>query len=267
MILRMEDLDHPKVKPGTAEAAYADLRWMGLDWDEGPDVGGPHAVYVQTQRREHFAQAFDQLRAAGRIYPCVCSRQDIINAQSAPHDGEELHYPGTCRDRAADADTEAASARQPAWRFRVSDDAISTFDDIFCGPQQSRLADWSGDFVIARGRHEPAYQLAVVVDDAAMGITEVVRADDLLATTHRQLALYDALGLTPPAFCHVPLVVGPDGRRLAKRRHSRVHRARRRHTAGPTDRVAGVDAGPGRPRRRVVRARVAGALGFFARAA
>ncbi|MGE0431985.1 MAG: tRNA glutamyl-Q(34) synthetase GluQRS [Planctomycetota bacterium] len=238
MILRMEDLDHPKVKPGTAAAVYDDLRWMGLDWDVGADTDP--AEYVQSQRRAHYRRAFDTLRAAGRIYPCTCSRQDIVAAQSAPHDGEELHYPGTCRDRWPDAAAaQDATGKPPAWRFRVDDEAVSVFDDAVCGPQCSRLTEWSGDFVVARGPDDPAYQLAVVVDDAAMQVSEVVRADDLLATTHRQLALYDALALQPPgSWCHVPLVVGPDGRRLAKR-HGDTRVCTIRDAGTPPERLIG----------------------------
>lgn len=237
MLMRMEDLDHPRVKPETVRQAYDDLRWLGLDWDE-PEPGSAEDVslgaYVQSQRLTFYREAFGRLREEGWVYPCFCTRKDIENAQSAPHAGEEMRYPGTCRSREELSTEDRAEAKIPAWRFRVSDEADGTspeteFVDGFVGRHTSRISEWSGDFVIGRGEDAPSYQLAVVVDDAAMGITEVVRADDLLLSTHRQLWLYKAMGLTPPSFLHVPLVVGPDGRRLAKRhgdtRISEIRRA------------------------------------------
>ena len=221
VVLRMEDLDHPKVKPGTAQDALDDLHWLGLDWDEGPDTGGPHAPYVQTSRRALYRQALQQLHAQKIVYPCICSRRDVEAGQSAPQSGEDgLAYDGTCRGRFASYAAACAALppeRLPAWRFQVPAEAVTTFDDGFHGPQQQQVAETVGDFVIARDPDGAGYMLAVVVDDAAMGITEVVRGDDLLAATHRQLLLYRALGLTPPRFIHVPLVVSPEGRRLAKR--------------------------------------------------
>lgn len=220
IVMRIEDLDHPKVKPGAAAQIIEDLRWMGLDWDEGPDVGGPHAPYVQTQRIERYAAALDALLAQGLAYPCICSRRDVEAGQSAPHASEDgLFYPGTCRGRFAsyaEAQEAAGEGRLPAWRFRVPE-GESRYDDVLCGPQAQRVSEEIGDFVIARHPRGAGYMLAVVVDDAEMGVTEIVRGDDLLPATHRQLLLYSALGLEPPRFLHVPLVVGPDGRRLAKR--------------------------------------------------
>ncbi len=221
VVLRMEDLDHPKVKPGTAQAALDDLRWLGLDWDEGPDVGGPRAPYVQTARRPLYRAALERLREQGLVYPCVCSRRDVEAGQSAPQAGEDgLAYDGACRGRFTGYAAAAAAlppGRLPAWRFRVSGADETVFDDGFAGVQRQRVGETTGDFVIARDPDGAGYMLAVVVDDAAMGITEVVRGDDLLAATHRQLLLYRALALAPPRFLHVPLVVSPDGRRLAKR--------------------------------------------------
>jgi glutamyl-tRNA synthetase len=221
LLLRMEDLDHPKVKPGTAQAALDDLRWLGLDWDEGPDCGGPCAPYVQSQRLDLYAAALARLQSAGLVYPCVCSRQDVEAGQSAPHAGEEgPRYEGACRSRFADfaaAQGALPAGRLPAWRFRVSDGAETFFEDGFHGPQRQRVDLDRGDFVLARHAQGAGYTLAVVVDDAAMGVSEVLRGDDLLPATHRQLLVYAALGLTPPRFVHVPLVVAPDGRRLAKR--------------------------------------------------
>ncbi len=220
IVMRMEDLDHPKVKPGTAEQALADLCWLGLDWDEGPDCGGPHASYVQSERIAYYRKALCQLADARMVYPCTCSRSDVESAQSAPHVGDDgPRYPGTCRDRYSSFEAARAALlddRIPAWRFRVSDECVR-FVDGFHGPQDQHVHEVVGDFVIARHKDGAGYMLAVVVDDAAMGITEVLRGDDLLSTTHRQILLYQALGLTCPQFIHVPLVVSPDGRRLAKR--------------------------------------------------
>ena len=220
LLLRMEDLDHPKNKPGAAGAALDDLRWLGLDWDEGPDLGGPYAPYTQTQRRTHYAGALQTLRARGLAYPCVCSRRDVEAGQSAPHAEDGLFYPGHCRGRFADYETARRAlppGRLPAWRFRVPEGETVRFEDGFHGPCTQQVAALSGDFVLARDPDGAGYMLAVVVDDAAMGVTEVVRGDDLLPATPRQLLLYRALGLVPPAFIHVPLVVSEEGRRLAKR--------------------------------------------------
>jgi glutamyl-tRNA synthetase len=220
LLLRMEDLDHPKNKPGAAADALDDLRWLGLDWDEGPDLGGPYAPYTQTQRRTHYAGALQTLRARGLAYPCVCSRRDVEAGQSAPHAEDGLFYPGHCRGRFADYETARRAlppGRLPAWRFRVPEGETVRFEDGFHGPCTQQVAALSGDFVLARDPDGAGYMLAVVVDDAAMGVTEVVRGDDLLPATPRQLLLYRALGLVPPAFIHVPLVVSEEGRRLAKR--------------------------------------------------
>ena len=219
LVLRMEDLDHPKNKPGAASAALEDLRWLGFDWDEGPDVGGPCAPYVQTERRGLYAAALQKLVASGRVYPCICARRDVEAGQSAPHIGETPFYNGTCRGRFASyaEAREATGGRLPAWRFRVEPGEAAEFDDAFCGYVAQDVSTFCGDFVLARDEFGAGYMLAVVVDDAAMGITEVVRADDLLETTPRQLLVYRALGLEQPAFLHVPLVRGADGFRLAKR--------------------------------------------------
>lgn len=252
LLLRLEDLDHPRVKPDRVGQVYEDLRWLGLDWDEGPPASTPlrggAAGYVQSERAAFYREAFEKLRAEGLVYPCYCTRADVEAAQSAPHEGEELRYPGTCRPRAdAIPQSPRAAARPAAWRF-LTGDGESVFIDAFYGKQSGRLCDWSGDFVIGKSAvsygPEPAeefaaaYQLAVVADDHAMGVTEVVRAEDLLASTHRQLALYAALGWQAPEFLHAPLVVGADGKRLAKR-HGDTRLAALRAAGTPPQRVVG----------------------------
>ncbi len=206
VVLRVEDIDVWRNKPGAKEQLAADLRWLGLDWDGEP--------VVQSERLADHAAALDRLKQLELVYPCTCTRADIQSAASAPHlDHEGPTYPGTCAHRRA---ADAASLTVPyAWRFRVTD--TPAFTDLYAGPQHLDLTQAGGDFVVWRSADVPAYQLAVVTDDAAGGVTEVVRGDDLLTSTPRQLLLYRALGLTPPDFVHVPLVVGPDGRRLAKR--------------------------------------------------
>jgi glutamyl-tRNA synthetase len=207
VVLRIEDIDSPRIKPGAAAEALADLHWLGLDWDSGP--------IVQTERLTHYESALDRLKSRNLVYPCTCTRSDVEQAASAPHaDNAEVVYPGTCSHRSA-GDSIDLAGRPFAWRFRVG--AVPMFTDLFCGPIQLTRDDIGGDFVVWKSQGGPAYQLAVVVDDADNGVTVVVRGDDLVSSTPRQLLLYRALGLTPPTFAQVPLVVGPDGRRLAKR--------------------------------------------------
>jgi glutamyl-tRNA synthetase len=209
VLLRVEDIDSPRVKPGAAAQALADLRWLGLDWDGDP--------VVQTARLPLYEAALDQLRRLDLVYPCTCSRSDVSAAASAPHaEHDGPTYPGTCAGRTpADAPVLAAAGVPFAWRFRVADSPA--FVDRFRGPTSLDLRGVGGDFVVWKAAGTPAYQLAVVTDDAAQGVTEVVRGDDLVPSTPRQLLLYRALGREPPAFTHLPLVVGEDGRRLAKR--------------------------------------------------
>ncbi|XZE55654.1 tRNA glutamyl-Q(34) synthetase GluQRS [Planctomycetaceae bacterium SH139] len=215
VILRIEDIDSPRVKPWATQQAIDDLHWLGLDWDEGPDIGGPSTPYLQTERVKSYDTALRQLIDADLVYPCVCSRTDIAAAASAPHAGEEGPlYPGTCA--AWQAGHPLPPADQFCWRFRSSAETFE-FIDLLRGPQTLSPARQLGDFPVTRKGGQAAYQLAVVVDDAAMEVTQVVRGDDLLLSTFRQLELYRALGLPAPEFAHVPLVVGPDGRRLAKR--------------------------------------------------
>lgn len=202
--LRIEDIDSPRIKPDAREQALDDLRWLGLDWDGEP--------VVQTARLVHYEAALEELKRRELVYPCVCSRTDIANAASAPHaEHEGPVYPGTCAGRTARDVPDGPFA----WRFRVSESP--RFHDLVRGEVAIDLGQVGGDFVVWKNTGTPAYQLAVVVDDAAMGITHVVRGDDLLPSTPRQILLFRALGLPVPEFAHVPLVVGEDGRRLAKR--------------------------------------------------
>ncbi|HYV40137.1 MAG TPA: tRNA glutamyl-Q(34) synthetase GluQRS [Gemmataceae bacterium] len=208
LILRIEDIDSPRVKAGAAEQACDDLSWLGLDWDEGP--------IVQTQRLSLYEEALTRLQRLERVYSCTCTRTDIERAASAPHaENEGPAYPGTCAGRRV-ADAASLRDRPFAWRLRARPGACQ-FDDLYRGATTVDPATCGGDFVVWKSAGTPAYQLAVVVDDAANGVTEVIRGDDLIPSTPRQLQLYDTLGLTPPRFGHVPLVVGSDGRRLAKR--------------------------------------------------
>jgi glutamyl-tRNA synthetase len=217
-VMRVEDLDGPRVRPGVEGRILEELRWLGLDWDEGPDVGGPVGPYRQSERLDRYAEALERLRAAGLAYPCFCSRAEVAAAAQAPHGpGDEgPRYPGTCSALGPDELRRRSAERRPAWRLRVPPGEVA-FEDGVHGLQVRDVAAETGDFVVARADGVPAYQLAVVVDDAAMGVTEVVRGDDLLASTARQLLLYRALGLSAPRFAHVPLVNGEDGTRLAKR--------------------------------------------------
>ncbi len=202
--LRIEDIDSPRIKLGAAEQALDDLRWLGLDWDGAP--------MVQRPRQATYRQALDTLRQQELVYPCTCTRGDIAAAASAPHvENEGPVYPGTCSHRSAQDVLDVPHA----WRFRVTQSPA--YVDLVRGPTQIDLKQNGGDFVVWKNDDTPAYQLAVVVDDAAQGISQVIRGDDLVPSTPRQLLLFEALGYKPPEYGHVPLVVGEDGRRLAKR--------------------------------------------------
>jgi glutamyl-tRNA synthetase len=219
--MRVEDLDGPRVRPGVEARILEELRWLGLDWDEGPGPGGPFAPYRQSERLARYAAALEALREAGRVYPCFCSRAEIAAASHAPHAGEEgPRYPGTCRDLAPEEVERRSRDRRPAWRLRVEPGAVAFRDGVH-GPCAFDVAAAVGDFVVMRADGVPAYQLACALDDVAMEVTDVVRGDDLLPSTARQLLVLRALGLGEPRYAHVPLVVGEDGARLAKRHGAR----------------------------------------------
>lgn len=231
LIFRNEDLDAQRCRPEFVAAMYEDLRWLGITWQEGPDVdldgGGPFAPYSQSERREFYLQAWRELRDGGFIYPCTCSRKDVAQAAAAPHESQagearagefqddEPIYSGRCRSR-----TDGSKYDSPKgvnWRFRVPDGEAIEFIDLNLGPQSFTAGRDFGDFLVWRRDDVPAYQLAVVVDDAAMQITEVVRGADLLKSTARQILLYRALNLPIPDFYHCELVRDEAGVRLAKR--------------------------------------------------
>jgi glutamyl-tRNA synthetase len=232
LILRNDDLDGPRCRPVFVSAKFEDMHWFGLRWSEGPDIGGPHAPYAQSRRLSLYATAFEKLRRRGLIYPCACSRQDVLRALSAPHLGdEEPIYPGTCRPPTRSVST--AHRYAVNWRFRVPAGETLTFTDGALGPYTEVAGRDFGDFLIWRKDDLPSYQLACTVDDADMQITEVVRGADLLTSTCRQLLLYRALELKTPAFHHCPLLTDAAGARLAKRDHATSLRLLRASGATP----------------------------------
>jgi glutamyl/glutaminyl-tRNA synthetase len=231
--MRMEDLDPDRSRAEYSAAALEDLRWLGIDWHEGPDVGGPYAPYVQSQRHDVYLAAFKKLRQGGFLYPCRCSRKDLAAALSAPHESagavqdpldDEPVYPGTCRPSQSEPlrtstshEIGAENATGMNWRFRVPDGETIHFNDLNLGPQRYVAGVDFGDFVVWRRDGVPSYQLACVADDAAMRITEVVRGADLLKSTARQILLNRALGFRDPAWYHCGLITDQNGVRLAKR--------------------------------------------------
>jgi len=250
LIFRNEDLDPQRCRPEFVQAMIEDLRWLGIEWVEGPDCGGPEGPYTQSERRGHYLQAWRKLRELGMIYPCTCSRKDVAQAAGAPNDlDDEPVYPGRCRPQGRQrscaphgrvedpapheicgdsrlgcpAKAEPSGTFDPAgvnWRFRVPDGEEICFTDLHLGVQRMIAGRDFGDFIVWRRDDVPAYQLAVVVDDAAMSITEVVRGADLLKSTARQLLLFRALGLAAPDYFHCDLVRDESGVRLAKRHDS-----------------------------------------------
>lgn len=241
-ILRIEDIDAPRTVAGGEERLIDDLRWLGLDWDEGPDVGGPAGPYRQSERGGIYQAALDQLERAGLTYLCTCSRKDLqryaagahtgvqsgahaatlapaphheTSEASAPHGNEGTAYPGVCRD--ADPALQRAYSLGAAVRFRIDAGPLIEFTDEIAGPQRFDLRALSGDFVIRRRDGLWAYQLACAVDDALMGVTHVLRGQDLITSAPRQIALIRALGLREPGYAHAPLVLDAAGRRMCKR--------------------------------------------------
>jgi len=217
-VLRIEDLDQPRVRPGASQRMLSDLRWLGLDWDEGPDIGGPYTPYTQSQRQEIYRSCLQRLVDNGLIYPCYCSRAEIARAASAPQEDEGPRYPGTCRHLTQEQRRKhEANNRRPSLRFRVDDERIVSFTDVLAGPVEQHVQRALGDFIVCRSDGIFAYQFAVVVDDALMHINQVVRGADLLQSTPRQVLLYEALGFPLPTFAHVPLLLDEHGKRFSKR--------------------------------------------------
>ena len=221
LILRNEDLDSTRFRLDFVGSMLEDLHWLGFHWEEGPDIGGPFGPYNQSERRAFYRTALESLYAAGLIFPCTRSRRDVLDAARAPHEaGRELDeplYPPQFRPAPEAPLPPLGDAISVNWRLRVPDGETLRFDDGHFGPQQAVVGRDFGDFLVWRKDDTPSYQLACVVDDAAMGITEVVRGADLVLSTFRQILLYRALGYTPPAFYHCPLMVDEKGVRLAKR--------------------------------------------------
>ena len=272
LVLRNEDLDPHRSRSDFAVAMLEDLRWLGIRWQEGPDfgsdlspgAGGPFAPYSQSQRRDHYLAAWRQLLAAGCLYPCVCSRRELARIAEAPHESaphesgpaeptsarfeadETPMYPGTCRPAPgtpAFSQPPLTGCDSPAgvnWRFRVPDGEAIQFHDQHFGPQRFVAGQDFGDFPVWRRDDVPAYQLAVVADDHAMRITEVVRGADLLPSTARQLLIYRALGWDPPQWYHCPLVLDEHGERLAKRHDALSIRALREQGKRPEDLIGGL---------------------------
>jgi glutamyl/glutaminyl-tRNA synthetase len=265
--MRMEDLDRDRSRAEYAAAALEDLRWLGMDWDEGPDVGGAFGPYAQSERGDVYLAAWMRLREGGFIYPCRCSRKDLAAAASAPHEAagrepdpeDEPIYPGTCRpSRTGEGVFEISNemADGPSglnWRFRVQNGESLDFVDGNLGPRQYEAGVDFGDFLVWRrdgapvpprtglrpwGGGAPSYQLACVADDAAMRITEVVRGADLLKSTARQMLLNRALGFADPKWFHCDLSVDEQGRRLAKRHDALSIRELRRTGISPGDILA-----------------------------
>jgi glutamyl-tRNA synthetase len=198
-----------------------DLRWLGLDWDEGPDIGGPYAPYTQSERQDIYTHYLQLLADKGLVYPCYCSRAEIARAASAPHGDEGPRYPGTCRYLTqAQRKEHEDNHRRPSLRFQVDDERIVSFTDQLVGSTEQQVQQAIGDFIICRSDGIFAYQFAVVVDDALMRINQVVRGADLLQSTARQILLYEALGFPVPTFAHVPLLLDEHGKRFSKRIHS-----------------------------------------------
>jgi glutamyl-tRNA synthetase len=252
LVFRNEDLDPQRSRPEFAHAMFEDLRWLDIHWQEGPDVGGPFGPYEQSRRREHYLQTWKALLERGFLYPCTCSRRELSRIAEAPHEGGALRfeadegplYPGTCRPVASAVDS-LRRIEHPAgvnWRFRVPDGEVIEFDDINLGSQRFVAGKDFGDFAVWRRDDVPAYQLAVVADDLAMGITEVVRGADLLLSTARQILIYRALEQPVPDWFHCQLVLDEQGNRLAKRHDALSIRALRQQGWQP-EQVVGIRPG------------------------
>jgi glutamyl/glutaminyl-tRNA synthetase len=240
LILRNDDLDAQRSRPEFYHAMLEDLHWLGIRWQEGPDLGGPYGPYSQSERGDLYLAAWRRLVEAGFLYPCRCSRKDLAVATSAPHENDEDEplYPGTCRPSGKRMVARDAGSTSVNWRFRVPDNEATEFHDQHLGPQRFIAGRDFGDFLVWRRDGVPSYQLACVVDDAAMRITEVVRGADLLKSTARQILLYRALNFQPPSWYHCQLVTDAKGERLAKRHDALSIRRLREQGWGPRELIA-----------------------------
>lgn len=232
IVLRIEDVDLARAVENADRGIVRDLEWLGLDWDNAltPE-------FYQSNRFDLYREAVADLERRGKLYPCYCSRKELREAMSAPH-GRSPRYAGICRDLSSDERAERAERKSPALRFRVEPDDLAELYDLVQGHVRENVFEETGDFIVARADGIPGYQLAVVLDDIAMGITHVLRGDDLLPSTPAQILLYRALGADHPAYAHVPLIYGPDGHRLAKR-HGSVSIAELRESGVAPERVVG----------------------------
>ncbi|MBS0632922.1 MAG: tRNA glutamyl-Q(34) synthetase GluQRS [Verrucomicrobia bacterium] len=248
VILRNDDLDAARFRLDFVDAMYEDLRWLGLTWSEGPDVGGPHAPYKQRERLPIYRAALAQLHAAGLIFPCTHTRKDVLEAIGAPHEGaahdDEPVYPASFRPPAGAPLPPLGDKVSVNWRFRVPDGEELVFDDKRFGPQRAVAGRDFGDFLVWRKDDAPSYQLSCAVDDAAMRITEVVRGADLIRSTFRQLLLLRALGLPAPDYYHCPLMLDDAGVRLAKRHDALSLRTLRAQGVTPAEIIAKFSSEP-----------------------
>jgi glutamyl-tRNA synthetase len=242
LILRSDDLDAVRFRLDYAAAMLEDLHWLGLTWDEGPDLGGPHAPYRQNDRRARYRVALEQLHAARLIYPCTRSRRDVLDAIGAPHEGaavdDEPVYPPEFRPASDAPLPPLGDTITVNWRLRVPDGEALSFTDACFGGQRAVAGRDFGDFLVWRKDDLPSYQLACAVDDTAMGVTEVVRGADLIKSTFRQLLVYRALGLAAPQFCHCALMKDDRGERLAKRHDALSLRTLRERGVTPAEIIA-----------------------------
>ncbi|HEY4036719.1 MAG TPA: tRNA glutamyl-Q(34) synthetase GluQRS [Ktedonobacteraceae bacterium] len=237
-VLRIEDLDHPRVRLGATQHMINDLRWLGLDWDEGPDCSGQYAPYTQSERLEIYQHYLQHLQEVELLYPCYCSRAEVAHAASAPQQGagDGSRYPGTCRHLTqVQRRRHEANGRRPSLRFRVDDQRIISFTDLIAGSIRQHVQQEVGDFIVRRSDGIFGYQFAVVVDDGLMCINQIVRGVDLLHSTARQILLFEALGFPVPTFAHVPLLLDEAGKRLSKRTQSMGLEPLRKANMTPAD--------------------------------
>ncbi|MBR0041019.1 MAG: tRNA glutamyl-Q(34) synthetase GluQRS [Oscillospiraceae bacterium] len=230
VVLRVEDTDVTRMSPSATEQTFSDLAWLGLDWDEGPSPEERTGPYFQSCRTKIYDQYFSLLRERGAVYPCFCSRRDVRLA-AAPHEEDRAAiYPGTCRNLPPEEAAEKAKKRAPAWRLRLEDETVS-FSDVLRGDFSCEILREYGDFPIRRADGVYCYQFTAALDDALMGVSEVVRSRDLLSSTPWQVYLQRLFGFAPPRFIHIPLLLDEDGKRMAKRDFSLSVRQIRRHYA------------------------------------